>query len=367
MNLEIVIFGLSITSSWGNGHAVTYRALTKALHERGHRVTFIECDKPWYRTHRDVQTADYCDIHLYDSLKEISPRFGPLVSRADLVVVGSYVPNGTLIADWVTTRAHGVTAFYDIDTPVTLAGLDAGQVDYISANLIPRFDLYLSFTGGPLLSLIEDLYGSPRARALYCAADPDIRVAANSPPDWALGYLGTYSKDRQSLLERLLLQPARQLPDKAFIVAGAQYPERLEWPANVARIEHVPPEEHAAFYRRQRYTLNLTRAEMRSVGFSPSVRLFESAACGVPVISDRWTGLEEFFTPGQEILVADTPHEVAHIINEMPDERRLDIAAAARKRLLQTHTPRHRAIALEDYYTEALTCARNRIGTKAIA
>jgi spore maturation protein CgeB len=272
-----------------------------------------------------------------------------------------------LIADWVTTRAHGVTAFYDIDTPVTIAGLEAGKAEYISAALIPRFDLYLSFTGGPVLSLIEDLYGSPRARALYCTAGPQMRIDVNSPPAWTLGYLGTYSKDRQSPLDRLLLQPARQLPDKEFIVAGAQYPERLSWPPNVRRIEHVAPEAHAAFYRRQRYTLNLTRAEMRSVGFSPSVRLFESAAYGVPVISDAWAGLGEFFTPGQEILVADTPREVVQIINEMPEERRLDIAAAARKRLMTSHTPRHRALALEEYYTEALSPERSRGRTKAIA
>jgi spore maturation protein CgeB len=368
MNLNIVIFGLSITSSWGNGHAVTYRALTKALHERGHRIVFLERDTPWYREHRDLEDAQYCRICLYKALREIPTRFGELVSRADLVIVGSYVPDGTLIADWVTTRAQGITAFYDIDTPVTIAGLEAGKTEYISASLIPRFDLYLSFTGGPVLSLIENLYGSPRARALYCAADPDLRAEPISPPCWALGYLGTYSKDRQFPLERLLMDPARQLAEEKFIVAGAQYPADLQWPANVEHIEHVPPEEHATFYRRQRYTLNLTRAEMRALGFSPSVRLFESASCGVPIISDRWTGLDEFFAPGGEILVADSSREIVQIINEIPEERRRDIAAAARKRLLRDHLPRHRARALEEYYTEALRSERaGRTGAQAIA
>lgn len=367
MTLDIVIFGLSITSSWGNGHAVTYRALTKALHERGHRITFLERDRPWYREHRDLANADYCRIHLYSSLKELPERFGPLVRRANLVILGSYVPDGVLIADWLTTRAQGLTAFYDIDTPVTIAGLQAGKIDYISAPLIPRFDLYLSFTGGPILRLIEDHYGSPRARALYCAADPNICYPVNSSPRWALGYLGTYSKDRHSPMERLLLQPARQMPDKEFIVAGAQYPGRLKWPANVAKVEHVAPADHAAFYRCQCYTLNLTRAEMRSVGFSPSVRLFESAACGVPIISDRWPGLETFFAPDDEILVADTPQDVVQIIKDISDERRLDIAAAARRRLLHNHTPRHRAIALEDYCAEASTGIRHGDRAKAIA
>jgi spore maturation protein CgeB len=367
MMLDIVIFGLSITSSWGNGHAVTYRALTKALHERGHRVTFLERDTPWYRQHRDLAKADYCSIHLYETLREIPRRFGKLISQADLIIVGSYVPDGALICDWVTTRARGVTAFYDIDTPVTLAGLETGQVDYISTALIPRFDLYLSFTGGPTLRLIEDLYGSPRARALYCAADLDVRARFNSSFAWALGYLGTYSPDRQPLLSRLLLEPARDLPDQSFVVAGAQYPAQLRWPENVTRIEHVAPEEHPAFYRQQRYTLNLTRAEMRSAGFSPSVRLFESAACGIPVISDRWPGMDEFFTPGEEILVADTPADVVQIIRDMPEERRKQIAAAAKKRLSTHHTPTHRAIALEEYYAEALASDDQRTEAKAIA
>jgi spore maturation protein CgeB len=281
--------------------------------------------------------------------------------------VGSYVPDGTLIADWVTTRARGVTAFYDIDTPVTIARLESGQAEYISATLIPRFDLYLSFTGGPVLNLLEELYGSPHARALYCTADHQLDTAPISAPRWALGYLGTYSKDRQSPLEQLLLEPARQLPNEGFIVAGAQYPAGLRWPDNVERIEHVPPEQHSGFYRQQRYTLNLTRDEMRSVGFSPSVRLFESAACGVPIISDPWPGLDEFFAPGREILVADTPQQVVRIINDLPDERRRDIAAAARRRLVRNHLPRHRAISLEEYYREALESQRRCTRAKAIA
>jgi spore maturation protein CgeB len=353
MNLDIVIFGLSITSSWGNGHAATYRALAKALFERGHKVTFVERNVPWYRENRDLLNADYCRIELYDDLREAPRRFGALVSSADLVMLGSYVPDGRILADWITSRARGITSFYDIDTPVTLAALERGQASYISAALIPRFDLYLSFTGGPTLDLIESRYGSPRARELYCAANVELSTSASAARRWALGYLGTYSADRQSSLEALLIDVAHDLPGERFIVAGAQYPQQIKWPVNVSRIEHLPQADHADFYNSQRFTLNITRKAMRSAGYSPSIRLFEAAAAGVPIISDKWPGLETFFTPGEEILVVRDSCEVIQILTQLDEERRLGIAAAARQRLLRSHTPEHRARQLENYYQEA--------------
>jgi spore maturation protein CgeB len=353
MILDIVIFGLSITSSWGNGHAVTYRALTKALHERGHKVTFLERDVPWYRDNRDLTEAQYCRIALYDNLREVPKRFAHLVANANLVMIGSYVPDGVRLADWITSRARGITAFYDIDTPVTLAGLDSGKPSYISAALIPRFDLYLSFTGGPLLSVIEEVYGSPRARALHCTADLSS-AEPDFPSHWALGYLGTYAPDRQAALEALLLETSRHLSDLEFVVAGPQYPDDVAWPTNVTRIAHLPPTRHKEFYASQRFTLNITRHNMRLAGFSPSVRLFEAAAAGVPILTDKWPGLETFFTPGREILVVEGTREVIQAINELPEERRRDIAAACHQRFLRSHTPQNRARQIEDYYLEAL-------------
>jgi spore maturation protein CgeB len=364
MKLNIVIFGLTITSSWGNGHAVTYRALIRALHRRGHNVTFLEREVPWYREHRDLEEADYCAIGLYRDLREAPARFGATVRNADLVILGSYVPDGIALAEWITGQARGVTAFYDIDTPVTLAGLESGKTAYISAPLIPRFDLYLSFTGGPILQTIEQTYGSPRARALYCTADVDIHAPRDLRPKWALGYLGTYSADRQPALERLLLQPAAQLANEDFVVVGPQYPSNLKWPKNVARIDHLPPREHPAFYGKQRFTLNITRANMVSVGFSPSVRLFEAAASGVPIITDRWAGLESFFTPGKEILVADGPNDVICLLKDVPEDRRHTIAAEASKRFLKNHTPDDRARQLENHYAEVVAEQRPLVGAE---
>jgi spore maturation protein CgeB len=360
MNLRIVVIGLSVTSSWGNGHATTYRALIEALARRGHRVTFLERDVSWYRNHRDLTRPGSWNVELYHSLKEIPGRFGQLIQTADLVMIGSYVPDGIAISEWVTSHARGVTAFYDIDTPVTLSKLDQGGLDYLSAAMIPRFDLYLSFSGGPVPAMIEERYGSPLARVLYCSADAGLYMPQPAEPKWALGYLGTYSEDRQPILQQLLLSPARTLPAEQFVVAGAQYPEQVAWPDNVARIEHLPPSQHPAFYASQRFTLNATRADMKALGFSPSVRLFEAAACGTPVISDRWPGIETIFAPSREILLASSARDVVEILRDMPEERRRAVAEQARRRILSDHTSEHRARQLEAYYAEASARRRPR-------
>jgi spore maturation protein CgeB len=354
MRLNIVVFGLSITSSWGNGHATTYRALLKALAQRGHAITFLERDVSWYRDHRDLATAPYCRIELYDALVDVPRRYGRQVADADLVILGSYVPDGAALGDWITMTATGVTAFYDIDTPVTLATLAQGDAEYLRAKSIPRFDLYLSFTGGAALETIEGTFGSPRARALHCAVDPALHAPVVTAPRWTLGYIGTYSEDRQPAVERLLIGSARALPTARFVVAGPQYPESIRWPDNVERFAHLPPSEHADFYCAQRFTLNVTRADMVSAGYSPSVRLFEAAACGVPVISDPWPGIETFLAPDREILIARSTADVVRVLRDLPEDKRRAIAAAARARVMRAHTADHRAKQLEDYVREVV-------------
>jgi spore maturation protein CgeB len=247
-----------------------------------------------------------------------------------------------------------VTAFYDIDTPVTLANLAAGKFEYVSPHLIPRYDLYLSFTGGPTLQRIEQQYRSPSARALYCSFDPEIYYVDARKIRWDAGYLGTWSEDRQSTLDRLLLDPARAWPEGRFIVAGAQYPDTLRWPHNVKHVTHLAPRQHRAFYNAQRFTLNVTRAEMIRAGWSPSVRLFEAAACGVPIISDWWDGLDAFFEPDREILIAETATDVLRYLRHLPDRDRRAIAHRARARVLEEHTAAHRARELESYVADVI-------------
>jgi len=345
--MRIVVLGLSITSSWGNGHATTYRALLRELDRAGHEVLFLERDQPWYADNRDLPQPGFCETQIYRSVTELKRRFAGEIQHADCIVIGSFVPDGVAISEWITRTACGVTAFYDIDTPVTLAKLARDDCNYISRALIPRFDLYLSFTGGPVLRRIETHYGSPRARALYCSVDADDYFPQPVRKRWALGYLGTFSADRQPALESLLIEVARRMWSDAFIVAGPQYPNSIRWPTNVTRVEHLEPAMHRAFYAAQRFTLNVTRLDMVRSGWSPSVRLFEAAACGTPVISDVWAGLEQIFEPGREILIARTASDVLRILRETTDAEAQAIGHRARGRVLAEHTAAQRAGELE--------------------
>ncbi len=357
--MKIVILGLSITSSWGNGHATTYRGLVRELAARGHDVLFLERDKPWYASHRDLPHPPYGKTHLYGSVEELRARHGADVRSADAVIVGSFVPDGTVVGEWVNEQAEGVTAFYDIDTPVTLAKIAADDCDYVSPELIPVYELYLSFSGGPVLEEIQLRYGSPAAHPLFCSVDPELYYPEESTAAyWALGYLGTYSADRQPTLDRLLLEPARANPSARMVVAGPQYPATVSWPANVERIEHLPPAEHRRFYNAQRFTLNVTRADMIRAGYSPSVRLFEAAACGVPIISDPWEGLDTFFTPGEEIFLANEPDDVTRLLRDLSTEEARAVGARARQRVLAGHTAAHRAAELEALLTQTAAGAR---------
>jgi spore maturation protein CgeB len=347
--MRLVVLGLSLSSSWGNGHATTFRALLSAFARRGHDILFLERDVPWYRNNRDIADPDYCELRFYASLDELAEQKREIAS-ADAVIVGSYVPDGVAVGRLVQRHAEGATAFYDIDTPVTLAKLARGDFEYLSPDLIPHYGAYLSFTGGPTLDRLERDHGAPLARALYCSVDPEAYPPLDRPKRWHLSYLGTYSEDRQPGLERLLLEPARRRPDLRFAVAGPQYPGSIEWPANVERIEHLPPAEHPEFYAASRWTVNVTRSDMRQAGWSPSVRLFEAAACGVPVISDSWPGLDQLLEPGREILLPNTTEEVLAILDGGSDPAR--IGAAARRRILDGHTNAHRAEELERILAE---------------
>jgi nucleoside-diphosphate-sugar epimerase/spore maturation protein CgeB len=348
--MKLVVLGLSLSSSWGNGHATTYRALLKALAERGHDVLFLERDVPWYRDNRDIADPDYCRLEFYGSLEGLDHWRGD-IRAADAVIVGSYVPEGVEVGHYVQRHARGVRAFYDIDTPVTLAKLERRDFEYLSPEIIPGYDLYLSFTGGPTLQRIERQHGSPRARALYCSVDPDAYAPLDLPKRWDLTYLGTYSDDRQPTLEKLLIEPARRLPHLKFCVAGPRYPDDIDWPANVERIEHLPPSSHPQFYVASRFTLNVTRADMIAAGWSPSVRLFEAACCATPVISDQWEGIDSLFEPGREIILASTTEQIIDRLTSGSDARA--VGNAARQRILSAHTADHRAAELERHIEEA--------------
>jgi spore maturation protein CgeB len=345
--MKLVFIGLSLSSSWGNGHATTYRSLLRGLAARGHDILFLERDQPWYACNRDLPEPDFCELVLYSSQKELT-GFASELTAADAVIVGSYVHQGPEAIEWAASCSPRALCFYDIDTPVTVRQLASGGAEYLLPSNVPVFDLYLSFTGGPTLRVLESRYGAKRAEALYCSVDAEAYRPTGAPIRWDLGYLGTYSADRQPALERLLLEPARRLPEKRFAVVGPQYPSDIAWPANVERIPHLPPRDHPDFYAGCRWTLNITRRDMVEAGWSPSVRLFEATACGTPVVSDPWDGLDAVFTPGKEILIARDAESVLSML-DMSDPHRSAVGVAGRTRTLRQHTGERRAIELEAY------------------
>lgn len=349
--MKLVVFGLSLSSSWGNGHATTYRALLRAFAGRGHDVVFYEWDAPWYRgAHRDLPQPDFCRLELYTEWEAVAGRALAEAREADAVIVGSYVHRGPEIVDALAAAGVENLSFYDIDTPVTVAALRRGGAEYLRADQVPLFARYLSFTGGPFLrTVLEAELGARDARPLYCSVDVKRYRPVEPDPDLAvdLAYMGTYAPDRQPVVERLLLEVARALPRRRFLVAGPQYPDATEWPANVLHVQHLPPERHPVYYSSALWQLNATRADMVAAGWSPSVRLFEAAACGAPLLSDRWAGIEHFFEPGREILLPETTAQVVELLETTPDEARRAIGRAARERILAAHTAAHRAAELE--------------------
>ncbi len=358
MSGEIVFIGLSLSSSWGNGHATTYRALLRGLAQFGQRVLFLERDMPWYADHRDLDHPDFCELQLYGSEDDLRTRFRVRIAEARAVIVGSYVANGIAVLDFVLRAARGVRGFYDIDTPVTMAALARGDCAYLARRQIAALDLYLSFSGGPVLQKLASHYGARRPAVFHCAVDEARYRPHRAVLRWDLGYLGTYSADRQPALERLLLAPARALPARRFVVAGPQYPAEIPWPANVERIEHLPPDRHPDFYAAQRFTLNITRADMVAAGWSPSVRLFEAASCGTPIISDRWRGLDVLLPEDEAILIADATGSVVAAIEMMQEEARAALAETARAIVLGAHTGRVRAQELLDLLAGAAISIR---------
>lgn len=343
--MKIIVCGLSISSAWGNGHATLLRGLFRALHNDGHQIHFFERDTPYYAANRDADSFPFVHLHLYSNWREILPLIQKTLSNADAVMVTSYCADGINASEMIAASSVPRKIFYDMDTPVTLARLEHGEtVEYLPPEGLGAFDLVLSYTGGAALGQLRERLRARHVAALYGWVDPEIHHpverGANELAD--LSYLGTYAADRQRALETLLLMPAQQLPDKRFLIGGAMYPRPDQWPSNVLYRSHVPPAEHPAFYCSSRLTLNVTRGTMAAMGYCPSGRLFEAAACGTPVLSDWWAGLDEFFQPGEEILIANSTADALAAIREDAD-RLAQIGSRAKQRTLDCHTAGIRA------------------------
>ncbi|HXF25787.1 MAG TPA: glycosyltransferase [Bryobacteraceae bacterium] len=346
--MKITIFGLTLSSSWGNGHATLWRALCRSLIERGHDIHFFERDVPYYAAHRDLNELKGGALHLYSDWQNVRDIALKQSDDSDVVILTSYFPDMQVALETVLPSGARARVYYDLDTPVTVKKLDANEpVDYFPECGLGEFDLVLSYTGGPALSSLREL-GARRAEPLYGSVDPKKFFPVSPEPDFASDFcfLGTYATDRQEVLERLFLEPAARLPERLFRLAGTQYPQSFSWRPNIFFARHLAPGQHPAFYCSSRMTLNVTRGAMAEMGFCPSGRLFEAAACGVPIISDGWAGLDQFFAPGREILIATGAEDVVQALRRDP-EWLAGIGAAGRRHVLKEHTADIRAEQLE--------------------
>src|SRR5690349_23637467 len=355
--MKIVFFGLTISSSWGNGHATLLRGLFKALTARGHRITFFERDVPYYAAHRDLVASPDIELQLYHDWHDIAATARKAIAGADVAVVTSYCPDGIGATELVCSSDVNLRVFYDLDTPVTLEALSHGeQLSYIGPRKLRDFDLVLSYTGGAALTALQDQLGARRVAPLFGSVDPEIHRPACSLAGYQadLSYLGTYAEDRQGALDDLFIQVARRLPQKRFVVGGSKYPVDFPWRQNIWYVQHVAPSAHAAFFCSSPLTLNITRGAIARMGYCPSGRLFEAAACGVAIVSDAWDGLDTFFAPERELLVARTTDDVIGAL-DLSRAELATIARAARERVLTSHTAAHRAAELEQLFDAALS------------
>jgi spore maturation protein CgeB len=346
--MRLVVFGLTVSSSWGNGHATIWRGLCNALARAGHSVVFFERDVPYYRSHRDLENPGNYILELYSAWDDVRWRAHQATTRADCALVTSYCPDARAASELILQSGVACKAFYDLDTPVTLSALSSeGAVDYLPEYGLEPFDLVLSYTGGKALAELQKQLGARHVAALYGSVDPATHkpVAKEARFVSDFSYLGTYAPDRQQQVQELFLNPARDLPSKKFCIGGAMYPQDFPWTANTYFVRHLAPPEHPAFYSSSTLTLNVTRSAMAQMGYCPSGRLFEAAACGTPIVSDWWEGLDSFFTPGKEILIAQSSADVVSAL-QLPTEELAAISAAAQQRVLSEHTAEHRAAEL---------------------
>lgn len=343
--MRIVIFGLTVSSSWGNGHATLWRGLLRGLTSLGCECTFFEHDVPWYASTRDLHAGEGWRLVLYSSWEEVLPMARAALDRADVAIVTSYCPDAVAASALIPSRRNLLRVFYDLDTPVTLGRIARGEeVEYIAPGGLAGFDLVLSYTGGRALDELKTRLGAKRTAPLYGSVDPASHKPVEAIDRYLadLSYLGTWAADRQQRLEQLFISAATRLRERRFLIGGSLYPREFPWTDNIHFIDHVPPAEHPAFYSSSRVTLNVTRDSMASYGYCPSGRLFEAAACGVPILSDDWEGLDTFFQPGKEILVARSTEEAVEALNKPPGELAA-IAAAASSRVRSEHTALRRA------------------------
>jgi spore maturation protein CgeB len=361
--MKLLVFGLTISSSWGNGHATLLRGLFRSLAQRGHNIAFFERDVTYYAQHRDFIAIPGVDLHLYSEWEDVWRKAEAMLGETDVAMVTSYCPDGAAATRLILNSVAALRVFYDLDTPVTLETIEKGEtVPYLNDNSLADFDVVLSYTGGKALFELQSRLGAKRVFPLYGSVDPDLHRPVCTLSGFAsdCSYLGTYAFDRQKQLESLFINAARRMPTQKFIIGGSKYPEDFPWLGNIWYVQHVAPDKHAAFYCSSPVTLNITRTAMARLGYCPSGRLFEAAACGTAIISDEWEGLDQFFEPGHELLVTRDTQEVIDALSTSRAEL-ARIGSSARARALASHTASHRAREFEEIVENSFATPPNRV------
>jgi spore maturation protein CgeB len=348
--MKIAFFGSSLVSAYWNGAATYYRGILKALHQRGHSITFYEPDAYERQKHRDIPDPGWARVFVYESTEQGLQSALDDALNANITVKASGVGvfDDLLEAAVLDQRTpNSRVVFWDVDAPVTLDRVQNNPNDAF-LPLIPQYDLILTYGGGqPVISAYEAL-GAARCVPIYNGFDPETHHPALANPTFSadLAFLGNRLPDREARVEEFFLNPAAALPDRQFLLGGSGWGDKA-MPANVHYLGHVYTLDHNAFNCTPKAVLNISRESMARYGFSPATRVFEAAAAGACLITDYWEGIEEFFEPEREILVAQSGADVVRFVNDLTEDEAGEIGAAARRRALAEHTYAHRVEPLE--------------------
>jgi spore maturation protein CgeB len=362
--MKFAFFGSSLVSAYWNGAATYYRGIIKAMHERGHTITFYEPDAYDRQKNRDIADPDYATIKVYQP--QIEELYKVLEDALDADVIiktsGVGVFDELLEKEVLKLKLKDkLVIFWDVDAPATLDRIKQNASDYFKA-LIPQYDLILTYGGGDPVVNTYRSFGAKKCIPVYNALDPSTHHPVNKQERFTadLAFLGNRLPDREKRVEEFFLNVAQHMPEQQFILGGNGWHDK-PMSSNIRYIGHVFTRDHNALNCSPKAVLNISRDSMASYGFSPATRVFEAAGAGACIITDYWLGIDFFFEPGKEILVAGSGEEVKQILSSLTEEKAKQIGEAALKKVLQKHTYRHRAVELDKILEEELSPANTSI------
>jgi spore maturation protein CgeB len=335
--MRIYVFGSSLTSCYWNGAATYYRGIYKNLHQRGHQITFAEPDIYKRQQNRDCREIDYATVRVYQTPRDLDKVLSEACD-SDLIIKHSGVGADDELLEREVLHCSARTAFWDVDAPATLARVEDNLSDPFR-ELIPQYDFIFTYGGGvPVIEHYARL-GARNCFPIYNGLDPDTHhpVAPDERFKCDLAFVGNRLPDREARVEQFFFAAAELAPEFQFLLGGEGWGSR-PLPKNVRWIGHVGTGNHNVINCSARMVLNINRESMAKIGFSPPTRVFEAAGAAACVITDSWSGIEEFFAPGGEILVASSAGDIVRFLRDVSPFRANEIGASMRHRALRHHT-----------------------------